>query len=288
MTTKRPTKGGIKPPNPEATEEEVLAAAEIGGERMPLPPPAPSDEEFDRENAEVAHTAATTVDPDPEAPAPDPEVDMDITTRLTIALEMLARKDSRSDRDDLAISRLTSALERMVTAQVEGADKMAKATRIANRPTNEQVPLISSFNLRGDKDFPRPTLRCQIFLPWPVEPELQTREELELMNLLIPGEFMVRKNDDTKIKIIIKATYRLDSNEVDKLMLHHDTAFNNDNHRMLLPMHNMLRQILAQKPSTRGLAAKVLTMDEEADMIQAGMLNDGSIPANKQVVSVGE
>lgn len=209
-----------------------------------------------------------------------------LLSRLTIALEALSNKENKSERENSALDRLAVAFERMAEAQLEGANRVAKATRSATRPSNEAPPKISVFNPRGDKDFPKPALKADFYLPWHADADSMTREEIELLNLFMPGEYVVRRIDNTKIKVTVRATYRLDSDQMDKVLVNHDTAFNND-HQRLMPS-NWIRQIAEGNPKNRADAKMVLTMDEEADLILAGKLSDGSTPADKKVVSVGE
>ena len=250
--------------------------ADVATERMSIPP-VPDDDKFDRENAEAAQLAAEAA----------PPVD-DMLARLTAAMEVIAGQSNRTDSQDRAFDRLAAAFDRMAGAQLEGADRVARATRIANRPSNEVPPGISVFNLRGDKDFPKPTLKCRFLLPWEVEKDGSscTREEVELLNLLIPGEYAIRRNDDTRVKLTVRATYKLDSDVIDTILVNHDTAFNNDYHALMPPMSNFLRQMLKQNPKTKAAADHVLSMEEEEALILVGKLNDCSVPENRSVVFV--
>ena len=188
-----------------------------------------------------------------------------ILDRMTRLMELMMQAQASGNNPTL--DRLTSAFERMAANQLEAADRVARATRIAARPSNEAVPMISVLNPRGDKDFPRPPLKCRILFPWQVEHESCTREEIELINLLIPGDFMVERNDGTKVKLTVRATYKADSDTVDTLFINHDTAFNNDYHWLMPPMRSILRQMLRQNPKTKALANVVLSMEEEIDQI---------------------
>lgn len=209
-----------------------------------------------------------------------------ILDRMTRLMELMMQAQASGNNPTL--DRLTAAFERMAANQLEAADRVAKATRTASRPSNEAVPQISVLNPRGDKDFPRPALKCRVLFPWQVEHESCTREEIELLNLLVPGDYMVERNDGTKVKLIVRATYKADSDTIDTLLVNHDTAFNNDYHWLMPPMKSILRQMLRQNPKTKALANVVLSMDEELELIQAGLLNDGTQPTNGKVVSVGE
>lgn len=262
-----------------ASDEDVIGTSGVGGERLPLPKPV-SDEEEERDT--TIEGRDTVMEEPPAAPPPD-----DLLARLTAAMEVIAASSADASTKDRALDRLAAAFERMASVQLEAADRVANATRIASRPENQVAPNISVYNPRGEKDFPKPPLKCRMLLPWDAEPESLTREEVELLNLLRPGEYIVRRNDSTKVKITVRAIYKLDSDDLDILLMNHDTAFNNDNHSLIPPFSELLRQILKQNPKTRTSADQVLTMDEEEALILAGKLNDGSIPGNGQVISVG-
>ncbi len=261
---------------PEVTAEDVVKRSGVLSEPMPLPPPAPPDEDDDEDRP----LAGATLDP------------ATVQQQILAAIQGLHAGPPSGSTVDV-LERLTAAFERMAAAQLEGATRVANATdraRAAERPSNITTPMISCFNLRGDKDFPKPPLKCRMFLPWEAEHESLTREEVELLNLLEPGEYAVRRNDGTKVKITVRANYKLDSDAPSEMLVHHDTAFNNDYHR-LMPA-DWMRQMVKQSPKTRRQADLVLTMDEEEALIAAGQLNTGH-PAplrdgKPAVVSVGE
>lgn len=245
------------------------------------------------------HTQAAPADPEDlsDVTSHSPAEPMDITTRLTLALERLASKQEQTEKaggvGDAAIlamiGTLAAAVEKLTEGQLKGSELIANATKKATRPSNEAPPQISCFNPRGDKDFPKPQLKCQMLLPWPAEPESLTREETELLNLLEPGDYVIARNDRTKVKMSVRCTYNLDSDKPSKLIINHDTAFNNDYHRMMPPMTEYLRSMLKQNPKSRQAEKLVVTDDDELLLIAAGQLNDGSIPENgSRVISIGE
>ena len=252
----------------DATVEDVVGFAGVGGERMPVPNVPDSDIGEDRRDQDLEEEVTSG----------------GIQARMLAALESLAAKPDRTDREDSALDRLAAAFERMASAQLEGADRVAKATKAVTRPSNEAPPKISTLNPRGDKDFPRPQLKATFLLPWAADWDTLTREEIELLNLILPGDYVVKRNDATKVKIAVRATYKVDSDTIDKVLFVHETAFNNDYHSLMPP--DWIRQMVRQNPKTRAACDAVLTMDEEEDLILAGCLNDGS--KSGKLVSVGE
>lgn len=207
---------------------------------------------------------------------------MAVMARLADALESLAKRQESSSDGHLQgiISTLTSALERVSDSQMAGSKLIAEETRRAHRPSNEVVHGRSVFNRRGnllsDNELgPRkPPLKCIMLVPWLVEWESCTREEVELLNLLQEGDFTLKRIDNTKIRVTIRIEYRVDGHTPSRLLINHDTAFNNDNFRMMVPFPDMLRQYLRQhSPEIAAQSKAVLSDEEEEALIEAGELS---------------
>lgn len=206
---------------------------------------------------------------------PPPEINpLDVLDRLSRALDGLNSRPSQTDESQLLMTRLAEALERVSAATLDGAKLQAAEARRIHRPSNDVVPQISVLNPRGERDFPKPRLKCLMMIPWLADPDSLSREEIELLNLLEPGEFVVRKMDGTKVKVTVRIDYGLDEITPSRLLMNHETAFNNDNHRWMPPLTDFVRQVLnaSKDPETKAKAAAVLTMDEEVALIEAGKL----------------
>jgi arsenate reductase-like glutaredoxin family protein len=68
--------------------------------------------------------------------------------------------------------------------------------------------------------------------------------------------------------------YKEDGRTPSRLLMNHETAFNNDNFRMMPPLVDMLRDILKQHDrDVRALSAAVLSDEEEEALIEAGELS---------------
>lgn len=218
----------------------------------------------------------------PPAP-PDPWAVLD---RIASALEAI-KGAPQTPHSDTVMQTLATALERVSNAQVEGAKIIAAETRRAHRPSNEVVPQCSVFNRRGvmlpdDAKGPRkPPLRCIMFIPWLVEWESCTREEVELLNLLEPGDYYMGLIDKSKVRVQVKIDYKVDGVNPSRLILNSvgndgqpGTAFNNDNSRLVPPLADMLRGILRQhKKPVSALAASIMSDEEEEALIEAGELS---------------
>lgn len=228
---------------------------------------------------------------EPPAPDPVPEVpgelvpmtDRDILVRMLGAFEKLTERlaqpnSSASESSHLAnlITTLSTAMERVSQSSLEGAKLMAEESRKAHRPSNQVVPNRSVFNQRGENrpdGSSKPRLKCTMMIPWLVENESATREEVELLNLLEPGMYSLRRNDGTKVSLTVTVETKADMKTPSRLVMNHETAFNNDNFKMMPPLTDMLRQLLKQHPKSIASAANaILSEDEETALIEAGDL----------------
>lgn len=220
--------------------------------------------------------------PETAPSAPDPWAILD---RLASALESAKASPVANNNEEL-MSRLAHALERVSESQLEGSRLIASETRRAHRPSNEVAPNISVFNRRGmllpeDADGPRkPLLKCIMLIPWLVEWDSCTREEVELLNLLQAGEYHLSLVDKSRIKMEVRIDLKVDGHTPSRLLMNNvgtdgqpGTAYNNDNFRLIPALSDLLRQILRQHdPETRALAAAVMSDEEEEALIEAGEL----------------
>jgi|MudIll2142460700_1097286.scaffolds.fasta_scaffold464496_1 hypothetical protein len=88
----------------------------------------------------------------------------------------------------------------------ELAEVVAKATASATQTLKDQwwdeklYPEISVYNPLGEKDHPRPEIEGEVY--WAgamLRKTFLTREEIELINRLQPGEFWFTGNDDARL-----------------------------------------------------------------------------------------
>jgi hypothetical protein len=86
----------------------------------------------------------------------------------------------------------------MLSVQTAAAQAQADAMKTAMRPENTDPPLISWYNLRGDRDHPRPPLQCPFTLNGAeMAPAQLDYDEIVLLNQLTPGHYRVQKTDGT-------------------------------------------------------------------------------------------
>ena len=107
-------------------------------------------------------------------------------------------------------SMLIDALKSNKAADIEAAATVnARAMKKALRPENEIAPGVSAYNPKGERDFPRPK-PTQIFMlaRYPIcEPgnyDTTTWTEIELLNQIKGGAYMVTKADGTDVEVLVK------------------------------------------------------------------------------------
>ncbi len=208
-----------------------------------------------------------------EAAAPSPVDPLALMASIAQSLAVLVqRSDSQAEG---LVKALAPALERMAEATLAGAKIQADETKRAFRPSNEVVPKLSVFNRRGEtlEGYTKPKLKCRMDIPWSLRDEEITREEVELFNLLQPGDYIIKRNDGSKVAMTVLVRYGVDQVTPSHLVMNHETAFNND-HKALMPsLADMARQMLRQHvPEIRKAAAAIMTDEEEEALIECGNL----------------
>jgi hypothetical protein len=198
------------------------------------------------------------------APPPDPWM---VLQDISKALTALAARPASSS-DTALIETLNGAMNRIADAQESGSALIAMETKRAHRPSNEVVPRRSVYNPRGYEYAVK--LKCRMMIPWLAEEENLFREEIELLNLLEDGEYIVRLIDNEAIRMEVKIERSLAGTP---LVMNHPSAFNNDNKDRMPALVNLLRQMLQQHSADiKAKGAAVLSMDEENALIAANQL----------------
>lgn len=246
---------GPRDRRPEDIVREGLSA--VGG----VPDDGPRYVDEDTESAPVTQSQSQSpvAGPNPGLPTPAPVAD-------NTAANLLSNTD--------LVAALVDALRNIATGQQDARVAAQQALEMSakmQQPDNRTAPGRSVYNPQGDAQYPRPRLKCKMFIPWPADPESLTFEEIELLNLLEPGEYFVRRNDGTRITVTIRASHNLNGS-MDRLLLNAETAFNNDNHWLMPPLATLLREVLKQVPAARDKAGNVLTMDDREYLVSRGEL----------------
>lgn len=191
------------------------------------------------------------------------------------------------DKEDLSMEerqmRYQEAQLEIQRQQLELA-KQAQITqkelqRQGRKKRNDSAPLVSPMNPQGEKDHPIPALKCEFwFGPFKYQTsELAglTWEEAELINLLKPGEYQIRMNDDSLHTFCVLATMNTETGQLFKMELkgarddqgRHTAAFPAGQSHRFPSMVSILRQIVngcadEDRQIPHGPADDVLTMRE--------------------------
>jgi len=144
--------------------------------------------------------------------------------------------------------RLIDAIRGNQTDRVETeAEIHARAMRRQLRPEVESCPQISVFNPRGERDHPRPDLKCEMFLgPYVLEKQTLLVKEIEYLNLLEPGSYEVTKGDGTIVPFVVIPKFRLDGRSIERLTISFPCA-DDDQKQNYPPFVQMLREVVEQQ-----------------------------------------
>ena len=187
---------------------------------------------------------------------------------------------------------MAQVLDRMAQILAANSEMAAKANNVqreqlkqTQRKSNASAPLASVFNPRGQKDFPMPPLKCEVWMPFPQRPDLHglDREEVELMNLLIDDVlnkiqskeapiYSVELNDDSTVLLCIEPVYNRTTQQLERIRwcgpTDPDTRmptpfFTSENRQQFRTLKMILRGILPEDK-----VAAVMPMRQEFKQVQ--------------------
>lgn len=133
--------------------------------------------------------------------------------------------------------------EKLRVAQDTDAREAARDARMGEilaqarqpRPENEHLP-------PSDK----PALKCKMLdCGFPVSTDVYTKEQLELLNQVVPGSYWVIKGDLSKTEVKVVGEYG-PTGDLRSMAIHRDT--HEDRKHNWPPFVDVLRQIVAQAP----------------------------------------
>jgi hypothetical protein len=182
------------------------------------------------------------------------------TTRTRLSKEQLqellalgvARADISAFQEDGYSFEEIQDLCRQLAARTDAektsdAERQAKATKKAMRPENEHHPAKSVFSYpEGDQARPRPDLPCKMFwVGQPVQHDVNTAREIELMLQLQPGEYRCTKSDGSPLKVNVNVRRDENTGKIDQLEVWFPTKGTaRHNHRSMV---DYLTEILSQQ-----------------------------------------
>ena len=157
----------------------------------------------------------------------------------------------------------------MASVMARLADIAEQNNRVQRQQLKQTAPRshqsghkISVFNPRGEKDFPMPPLKCEVHMPFPLNPSNHgmDREEVELMNLVNPGEYQIEKNDGELMTVNVIGRRNHATGDLESMFFSgridpdtgHPTPFvTRENRQQFASLRVMLRQILGDKRAFR-------------------------------------
>lgn len=129
-------------------------------------------------------------------------------------------------------------------------------------------PLVSSLNPLGERDHPRPELKCKmIWVGYKMAKDTLTRQEIELLNRLQPGDYRVTKADGRTIPFKVTPKYT-DNGNLEHLNIHFPCKLAEDrqNH---LSMVSYLSEALGEVANTDTLKAQIASLKAQLAGVQA-------------------
>lgn len=158
------------------------------------------------------------------------------------------REKSRTDREDLD------------TAEARKSGRHVGATGAYE---NNFPPAISALNPLGDRDHPRPDLKCDIiWVGYKMPKEALSRTEIELLNALEPGEYRVTKADGKRIPFTVQGKVGFDG-RLERLTIHFPCK-NTEDRQNHLSMSAYLLEVLGRtQPSVEQLLNQVKALQAE-------------------------
>jgi hypothetical protein len=145
--------------------------------------------------AEAAEVSPEDLDAQDEAAAAVASAPVGTAGAVSLTFEQL--------KELLSVNQASAITPQMV------AEIAAEAAAKAKMPENRRPPLISDYNPLGERDHPRPKLKCHIYMGSapvgsPRENTTLTRDEIEALNRMGPGFFRVRKMDGSNVVVEVR------------------------------------------------------------------------------------
>lgn len=169
----------------------------------------------------------------------------------------------------------------------ENSNVQKEQLRQTKKRSNTVGTMRSPYNPRGDKDYPMAPLKCAIHYQFGMTAELHSldREEVDLMNLIEPGQYTIEMADQQpQVLFVVGRTNDL-TGKIDELQFrgpkdekgNYTGLFTEERKGRFPSTKSILRQILGDK------ANDVLTMKEEVRRIHLPVSDPLYLP-----VSLGE
>lgn len=174
-----------------------------------------------------------------------------VTDAIVLMTQILAEMRGKSSGSDSRIDVLAQGVQSLVDHEN------------ARPKENRQHPGISSLNPLGERDHPRPELKCKMYwVGFKVTKDSSSREEIELLNRLEPGNYRVTKANGRTIPFTVEARKGL-NDKLERMMIHFPCKSTEDRGDHM-PMTSYLREALGEGlPNADILMKQVLALQAE-------------------------
>jgi hypothetical protein len=160
-----------------------------------------------------------------------PPADNQLAAILAKMADLMAKQGEREEVEDLSSA---------------DARKAGRRVGPSGAYENAFAPDISTYNPRGERDFPRPELVCRmIYVGFKLAKEALTVEEIELLNQMKAGDYRVTKSDGKTIPFLVTA--KLDAAGRREMLTFHFPCKTTEDRHNHQPMAVYLREALAQQ-----------------------------------------
>ncbi len=189
------------------------------------------------------------------------------------------------------VAQLMAMLIEMRKGDQDIQNRSLKQTASKN---NARAPEISVYNPQGQKDYPMPVLQCEVLMPWPLRASDMngglTYEEVELMNKIKPGEYVLELLDGTAVQCCVLGTKNTITGKIERLAFmgqfdaearNYSTLFSKERRNIMPSMVSTLKQVIDQMPDAS--YEDVLSMKERTRRTHLPADDPKHLP-----VSVGE
>ena len=174
-----------------------------------------------------------------------------VTDAIMLMTQILAELKGKAGVEDDRIGVLASGIQTLVDHEK------------ARPKENPNFPGISALNPLGERDNPRPELKCKMFwVGFKLTKEGLTKLEIDLLNRLQPGEYRVTKANGRTIPFRVEAKEALNG-KLEKMAIHFPCKSQEDRGDHM-PMVSYLREALGEAvPNADILMAQVLALKAE-------------------------
>ena len=176
--------------------------------------------------------------------------DSSVAEAITMMAQILSELKAKGTGDD-RLETLSRGVEALVSAE-------------ASRPReNLNFPNISTLNPKGERDNPRPALKCKMFwVGFKMAPDSLTYEEINLLNRVVPGAYRVTKSDGKSVPFTVGATQDM-AGRLEKMTFRFPCK-NTEDRMNHMPMTSYLREVLGDTlPKVEQLIEQVKALQAE-------------------------